>query len=94
MWRGDAARFRQILTNLVGNAVKFTEQGSILIHIERIQDGQDKALFKVTVCDTGIGIPLDAQQKIFDPFAQADGSMTRRYGGQGWDSRSSNGSSH
>jgi two-component system sensor histidine kinase/response regulator len=83
VWRGDASRFRQILTNLVGNAVKFTEQGSILIHIERIQDSQDNALFKVTVCDTGIGIPLDAQQKIFDPFAQADGSMTRRYGGTG-----------
>ncbi len=83
VWRGDAARFRQILTNLVGNAVKFTEQGSILIHIERIQDSHDNALFKITVCDTGIGIPLDAQQKIFDPFAQADGSMTRRFGGTG-----------
>jgi signal transduction histidine kinase len=83
VWRGDAARFRQILTNLVGNAVKFTELGSILIHIERIQDGHDNALFKVTVCDTGIGIPLNAQQKIFDPFAQADGSMTRRFGGTG-----------
>ena len=83
VWRGDAARFRQILTNLVGNAVKFTEQGGILIHIERIQESHDNALFKVTVCDTGIGIPLDAQQKIFDPFAQADGSMTRRYGGTG-----------
>ncbi|MBK9307303.1 MAG: response regulator [Nitrospira sp.] len=83
VWRGDAARFRQILTNLVGNAVKFTEQGSILIHIEQIQNSRDNALFKVTVCDTGIGIPLDAQQKIFDPFAQADGSMTRRFGGTG-----------
>ncbi len=83
VWRGDAARFRQILTNLVGNAVKFTEQGGILIHIERIQDSPDNALFKVTVCDTGIGIPVVAQQKIFDPFAQADGSMTRRYGGTG-----------
>jgi signal transduction histidine kinase len=83
VWRGDAARFRQILTNLVGNAVKFTEQGGILIHIERIQDSHDNAFFKVTVCDTGIGIRLDAQQKIFDPFAQADGSMTRRYGGTG-----------
>lgn len=83
VWRGDVARFRQILTNLVGNAVKFTEQGGILIHIERIQDNHDNALFKVTVCDTGIGIPLDSQQKIFNPFAQADGSMTRRHGGTG-----------
>ncbi len=83
MWRGDAVRFRQILTNLVGNAVKFTERGGILIHVERIEDNQDNALFKITVCDTGIGIALDAQQKIFDPFAQADGSMTRRFGGTG-----------
>lgn len=83
MWRGDGVRFRQILTNLVGNAVKFTERGSILIHVERIEDIQDQALFKITVCDTGIGIPFDAQQKIFDPFAQADGSMTRRFGGTG-----------
>jgi signal transduction histidine kinase len=83
VWRGDAVRFRQILTNLVGNAVKFTEHGGILIHVERIEESHDDALFKVTVCDTGIGISLDAQQKIFHPFAQADGSMTRRFGGTG-----------
>jgi len=83
MWRGDGGKFRQILVNLVGNAVKFTERGGILIHIKRIEDSHDNALFKVTVCDTGIGVPLDAQQKIFDPFAQADGSMTRRFGGTG-----------
>ena len=83
MWRGDGGKFRQILVNLVGNAVKFTERGGILIHVERIEDSHDNALFKVTVCDTGIGVPLDAQQKIFDPFAQADGSMTRRFGGTG-----------
>lgn len=83
VWRGDAVRFRQILTNLVGNAVKFTERGGILIHVERIEESHDNALFKITVCDTGIGLPLDAQQKIFDPFAQADGSMTRRFGGTG-----------
>jgi signal transduction histidine kinase len=83
VWRGDAVRFRQILMNLVGNAVKFTERGSILTHIQRLEDRTADALLKVTVCDTGIGIPLDAQQKIFDPFAQADGSMTRRFGGTG-----------
>ena len=83
VWRGDVVRFRQILTNLVGNAVKFTERGGILIHVERIEDSHDNALFKITVCDTGVGIPLDAQQKIFDPFAQADGSMTRQFGGTG-----------
>lgn len=82
-WRGDAVRFRQVLSNLVGNAVKFTERGSILIHVERLDDRLDKTLFKIAVCDTGIGIPLEAQQNIFDPFAQADGSMTRRYGGTG-----------
>lgn len=83
LWRGDGGRFRQILMNLVSNAVKFTERGGILIHVERLEDRQEKTLFKITVCDTGIGVPLEAQQKIFDPFAQADGSMTRRYGGTG-----------
>jgi two-component system, sensor histidine kinase and response regulator len=83
VWRGDGVRLRQILMNLVSNAVKFTERGGILIHVERLEDRQEKALFKITVCDTGIGVPLEAQQKIFDPFAQVDGSMTRRYGGTG-----------
>jgi signal transduction histidine kinase len=83
VWRGDGVRLRQILMNLVNNAVKFTERGGILIHVERLDDRQEKALFKITVCDTGIGVPLEAQQKIFDPFAQVDGSMTRRYGGTG-----------
>ena len=83
LWRGDAVRLRQILTNLVGNAVKFTERGSILLHVECLEDRLDDALFKITVCDTGIGIPLDAQEKIFDPFAQADGTMSRRFGGTG-----------
>lgn len=82
-WRGDVVRFRQILINLVGNAVKFTERGGILIHIHRLEDRNADALLKVTVCDTGVGIPLNAQQKIFDPFAQADGSMSRRFGGTG-----------
>ena len=83
VWRGDGVRLRQILMNLVSNAMKFTERGGILIHVERLEDRQEKVLFKMTVCDTGIGIPMEAQQKIFDPFAQVDGSMTRRYGGTG-----------
>ncbi|OQW43472.1 MAG: hypothetical protein A4C66_08705 [Nitrospira sp. HN-bin3] len=83
LWRGDAVRLRQILTNLTGNAVKFTERGGILLHVERVEDRLTDALFKITVCDTGIGIPLDAQEKIFDPFAQADGTMSRRFGGTG-----------
>ncbi len=82
-WRGDAGRFRQILVNLVGNAVKFTERGGIHLDIYQLQDLGCDALIKVMVRDTGIGIPFDAQQKIFDPFAQADGSTTRRYGGTG-----------
>jgi signal transduction histidine kinase len=82
-WRGDAGRFRQILINLVGNAVKFTERGGILVHVQCHEDREADALLKVTVRDTGIGIPLEAQQKIFNPFAQADGSMSRRFGGTG-----------
>ena len=83
LWQGDGVRLRQILMNLVSNAVKFTKRGGILIHVERVEDCHESALFKMTVCDTGIGIPLEAQHKIFDPFAQADGSITRRYGGTG-----------
>ncbi|HMS82918.1 MAG TPA: response regulator [Nitrospira sp.] len=83
LWQGDGVRLRQILMNLVSNAVKFTERGGILIHIERVEDCHESALFKMTVCDTGVGIPLEAQHKIFDPFAQADGSITRQYGGSG-----------
>ena len=82
-WRGDAGRFRQILINLVGNAVKFTERGGIMLQIQRHEDGGADAWVKVTVRDTGIGVPPEAQQKIFDPFAQADGSMSRRFGGTG-----------
>ncbi len=83
VWRGDSGRVRQILLNLVGNAVKFTERGSISIHLQSHEDRHADALLKVTVQDTGIGISPDAQQNIFDPFAQADGSMSRRFGGTG-----------
>jgi two-component system, sensor histidine kinase and response regulator len=83
VWQGDSVRLRQILMNLVSNAVKFTERGGILIHIDRLEDDHDSALFKITVCDTGIGIPLEVQRTIFNPFAQADASITRRYGGTG-----------
>jgi CheY-like chemotaxis protein len=67
----------------VGNAVKFTERGSISIHIDLHEDRKADAFLRVTVRDTGIGIPLEAQQKIFDPFTQADGSTSRRFGGTG-----------
>lgn len=82
-WCGDAGRVRQILLNLVGNAVKFTERGEIVVSLQRHHDALGQVMMKVSVRDTGIGIPLEAQRKIFDPFAQADGSMTRRFGGTG-----------
>ena len=81
--RGDVGRFRQILVNLVGNALKFTEQGKVAVDIVRQKDGADSTKVKVMVRDTGIGIPLEAQSRIFESFTQADGSMTRRFGGTG-----------
>ena len=82
-WRGDAGRFRQILLNLAGNALKFTERGEVAIHIQPHQDVTGHPMVKVSVSDTGIGISPEAQKKIFQPFAQADGSTTRRFGGTG-----------
>jgi len=76
---GDPTRFRQVLTNLVGNAVKFTERGRVSVDVARADD----ATMRITVTDTGIGITPDALQKLFHPFTQADGSTTRRFGGTG-----------
>ena len=81
--RGDVGRFRQILVNLVGNALKFTEQGEIVVSIGPCIDHMGGTAVKVIVRDTGIGIPLEAQERIFESFAQADASMTRRFGGTG-----------
>ncbi|MBL8936712.1 MAG: CHASE domain-containing protein [Archangium sp.] len=75
---GDPSRLRQILTNLVGNAVKFTRAGHVLLELER-RDGQ----LVVRVSDTGPGIPLERQRALFEPFTQADASTSRRYGGTG-----------
>ena len=80
-WCGDAGRLRQILLNLVGNAVKFTERGEIALFLQRHDGDGRHVMMKVVVRDTGIGIPLDAQTRIFDPFSQADGSTSRRFGG-------------
>ncbi len=77
--RGDPTRLRQVLTNLIGNAIKFTEQGDVEVHVGQGQDG----MLRFEVRDTGVGIPPEAQARIFDSFAQADGSTTRRYGGTG-----------
>jgi signal transduction histidine kinase/DNA-binding NarL/FixJ family response regulator len=76
---GDPFRFRQILTNLVSNAIKFTAAGSVSVLVARLPDG----LLSVRVQDTGIGIPSGHEARIFEPFEQADGSMARRYGGTG-----------
>ena len=81
--RGDPVRLRQILTNLIGNAVKFTDDGMISIHVA-VEDGGDedvKIQFRVT--DTGIGIPQARRQRLFDSFSQGDSSTTRKYGGTG-----------
>lgn len=80
---GDPGRLRQILINLLGNAIKFTDKGEVLLHIEAIETTDDDMLLRFEVRDTGIGIPVDKQSLIFDSFSQADGSTTRRYGGTG-----------
>ena len=80
---GDDVRFRQVITNLVDNAVKFTVEGEIVTRVSVDQQRHDLATVRVEVTDSGIGIGPDAQKHIFDGFAQADGSTTRQYGGTG-----------
>jgi PAS domain S-box-containing protein len=81
--RGDPVRLERVLVNLVGNAVKYTEEGSVTVDIEFDQTGKDSVLVECQVIDTGIGIAPENQKLIFEKFQQADSSITRKYGGTG-----------
>ena len=81
--QGDPHHLRQVLINLVGNAIKFTERGSVTLHVSLLEETDSAVKIKVSVRDTGIGIHPSAQKRIFDSFGQADESTTRRFGGTG-----------
>jgi signal transduction histidine kinase/CheY-like chemotaxis protein len=81
--RGDMGRLRQILINLGGNAVKFTSNGEIIIHVSLERDAERDATIRFSVSDTGIGIPADHWKHLFTPFTQLDSSITRKFGGTG-----------
>jgi len=80
---GDPTRLSQVLTNLVGNALKFTDRGEVVVEVRKEVESDNFATLHFSVGDTGIGIPLEKQQMIFDEFSQADSSTTRRFGGTG-----------
>ena len=81
--KGDSGRVQQIITNLVGNAIKFTDSGDIVIHVGLESAEPDHVVIRFGVSDTGIGIPATRRSAIFSPFTQVDGSTTRKYGGTG-----------
>ena len=81
--KGDAGRLRQIISNLVCNAIKFTETGAVALHISKDKEDDQKTTLRFEVHDSGIGIAAEKLEEIFQPFTQADGSTTRRYGGTG-----------
>src|SRR5439155_23580169 len=82
----DSLRLRQVILNLVGNAVKFTEAGEVAVHVSVAAEpaaGENERVLAFAVSDTGIGIPAEKQDVIFEAFAQEDGSISRKYGGTG-----------
>ncbi len=80
---GDSDRLRQVLVNLAGNAIKFTEKGSVSILIDAVKGASSELIVRFRIQDTGIGFPKEKLKKLFQPFTQADSSTTRKYGGTG-----------
>ena len=81
--RGDPGRIRQILNNLVGNALKFTHEGEVVVQVQKVGEENGEVVLRMEVMDTGIGIPKEHQGRLFQSFTQADSSTTRKYGGTG-----------